>query len=367
MEVSLKNIIDNYRAIRELAPGCETISCIKGDAYGHGIVKTAWGLVREGTEYFGVATIEEAVALRSAGIRTKIVLLSATPRNNTKDIIDLRLIPVITTYTDAQLLSATAIRAEIKEEIPFFLALETGMGRLGFMPTLESIEDIVEITSLAGIRMLGIFSHFATADDPDQTFAKAQLEAFHDFDSALLEAGVDIKTRTMANSAATMTLPESRFGIIRPGIALYGLYPSESIDKSIIQLKPAMSIKANIVYLKSVPPGFAVSYGRRFITGRNSLIATIPIGYADGLPRMTTGKARVIIKGQYAPIVGTICMDQCMVDVTDVKGVIEYDEVVLLGEQDGLTISAEEIAANSATIVYEVVSRFGQHLPRKYV
>jgi len=366
-EISLGNIRDNYLAIRGLAPESEVIACVKANAYGHGLVKTAWELVRSGVEYLGVATVAEAVELRSAGIRTDIVLLSALPRDNTKDALDLDLITVITAYEDARLLSGTIKHFNAKKELRFFTALETGMGRLGFMPTSEALADIAALTSLPGIKMLGAFSHFATADEADLSFARNQLERFNDYTARLLEAGIHAGKRTMANSAAIMALPDSHFEIVRPGIALYGLYPSAAMDKSVLPLKPVMTVKVNIVYLKKTPSGFPVSYGSRFVTQRESLIATLPIGYDDGLSRHTRGNARVLVRGRYAPIVGTICMDQCMADVTDVPGVREYDEAVLLGEQDGARITADEIAADSDTISYEVVCRFGQRLPRKYL
>jgi alanine racemase len=366
MEISRGNIKDNYLAIRNLAKDCEIIACIKGDAYGHGIVKTAWALVREGVEYLGVATIDEAISLRSAGIRTNIVLLSPVPRGNTKDVIDLRLIPVITTFEDAKLLSDMVQRTEAKD-ISYFIAVETGMGRLGFMHTTESFEDIIAISHLPGLTMLGVHSHFSSADESDLSFSLNQLEEYAAFVSHLQEVGIDTGKRSMANSAAIMALPDSHFDIVRPGIALYGIYPSDTIDKSIIGLKPAMTVKAHIVYLKKVPAGTPVSYGHKFITDRESLIATLPVGYEDGLPRNTFGKARILVRGHYAPIVGTICMDLCMADVTDVPGVQEYDEVTLIGEQDGKRISAEEIAENSGTIAYEVLCRFGLRIPRKYV
>ena len=366
-EISLDSIRDNYLAIRELAPESEAIVCLKGDAYGHGIVKTAWEFVREGVEYIGVATIEEATALRSAGIRTKIVLLSPVPRGNVKDAIDLGLVSVITTWKDAELLSEMAVRVGVKNPVPFFLALETGMGRLGFLPTPEAYGDIMAITSLPGITLIGVFSHFASADEPDLSFSLVQLDSFLTYDSHLREAGVDTGKRTVANSAAIMSMPDSHLEIIRPGIALYGVYPSAAVDKNILALKPAMSVKANIVYLKKVPKGFPVSYGSRFVTARESLIATLPVGYADGLPRVAGGQARILVRGLYAPIVGTICMDLCMADVTDIPGVTEYDEAVLLGEQGGNLITAEEIAEASGTIPYEVLCRFGQRLHRKYL
>jgi len=367
VEVSLGNIRDNYRAIRQLAPECGTIACVKGDAYGHGIVNTSLELAGEGAEYLGVATLGEAEALRGAGIRTKIVLLSPFPRANAKDVIDLDLIPVVTTYTDAELLSQTAAGDGSPKKICCFIALETGMGRLGFMPTDESVWDISAIASLPGIKILGLHSHFASADGPDLSFAKKQLKDFNIFAEKLRETGIDTGKKSMANSAAIMTLPESHFDIVRPGIAQYGIYPSDAIDKNAVSLKPAMSVKANIIYVKKTPPGASVSYGSTFVTERESLIATLPVGYADGMPRNTHGEARVLVRGRYAPIVGTVCMDLCMADVTDIPGIREYDEAVLLGEQGSQTILAEEIAVFSDTNPYEVVTRFGQRLPRKYI
>jgi alanine racemase len=214
--------------------------------------------------------------------------------------------------------------------------------------------------------MKGIFSHFATADESDLSFARAQLRIFDAFATGLAKAGVDPGQKTIANSAAIMMLPEADFDVVRPGIALYGLYPSEAVDKSRLPLAPAMRVRANIVYVKKVPSGFSVSYGRHFTTARESLLATIPLGYGDGLPRVLSDKGRVIVRGRYAPIVGTICMDQFMIDVTDVPGVTEYDEITIMGAQDGLEISAEEIGNLSGTIAYEVVCRFGQRLPKVY-
>jgi len=241
------------------------------------------------------------------------------------------------------------------------------MGRLGFMPTADALADIAAITTLPGIRMTGVFSHFATADEADLSFARAQIDSFNEYCAHLKEAGIAMGKRTMANSAAIMALPESHFEIVRPGIALYGLYPSDNVDKSVLPLKPAMSIKANIIYLKKTPVGFPVSYGSRFVTQRESLIATLPLGYGDGVPRHTKGNARVICRGRIVPIVGTVCMDQCMADVTDVPGVTEYDEVIILGEQDGARITAEEIAADCDTISYEVIDHFGLRLSKKFI
>jgi alanine racemase len=365
-EISLGRIADNFKEIKRLAGDSEIICCVKADAYGHGIVKTAWELVKAGTDALGVATIPEAVELRSAGIRKDIVVLSAVPRGNLKDVLDLNLTPVITSAEDARRLSETGAYAGNGKQISFFAAVETGMGRLGFLYTEKDVADIVHLSVLPHLRMKGIFSHFATADEADLSFARSQLRIFEAFATQLAKAGVNPGQKTIANSAAIMMLPEARFDVVRPGIALYGHYPSDAVDKSRLPLAPAMSVRANIVYLKKVPAGFSVSYGKHFTTTRESLIATIPLGYGDGLPRVLSDKGRVIVRGRYAPIVGTICMDQFMIDVTDVPGVTEYDEITIMGEQDGLEITAEEIGALSGTISYEVTCRFGQRLPKVY-
>ncbi|MDR3305885.1 MAG: alanine racemase [Clostridiales Family XIII bacterium] len=365
VEIDLDSIVGNYLQIRKITPGCATIACVKADAYGHGLVKVAWELVKSGTEYLGVATLAEAVALRTAGIRTPIVLLSAVPRGNIKDVLDIGVIPVVTTFDDAQLLSEMVGRAGRKKPAEVFIAIETGMGRLGFLYTVKGIAQILQIQSdLPGVHIKGLFSHFATAEDENPSFALSQIDAFSAFENQLALSGLDPGARTMANSAAIMGFPEAHFEIVRPGLALYGMYPSEEMDKDVLPLKPAMSVKANIVYLRKVPPGFTVSYGRTFVTERDSLIGTLPIGYADGLPRNISGRGRVLIRGESAPIVGNICMDQCMIDVTDIPGITEYDEVVLLGKQGEREIPAEEIAELSGTINYEVTCRFGQRLPK---
>ncbi|MDR1797820.1 MAG: alanine racemase [Clostridiales Family XIII bacterium] len=367
VEIDLGAITENFHSLRRLAFGCETIACVKADAYGHGLVKVSWELVKAGTEYLGVATIEEAMDLRAAGIPVPIVLFGAPPRENIKEALDQQVIPVITTYDDAQLLSEMAVRMDLPHDAEIFIAVETGMGRLGFLHTVKGLDQIREIYQMPKIKVKGIFSHFATADEPDPHFAIEQIERFGAFDKQLTMLGLDIGSRTMANSAAIMYFPQAHFEIVRPGISLYGLYPSEDVDKEILPLRPAMSVKANIVYLRNVPAGYSVSYGRRFVTQRPSTIGTIPIGYADGLSRSLTGKARVLVGGHFAPIVGTICMDQCMIDLTDVPGVYEYDEVVVMGAQSGNMILAEEIGAASGTIGYEVVCRFGQRLPHIYL
>ena len=365
VEIDLGAITKNFEALKSLAPDSEVISCIKADAYGHGTVKVAWELVKCGTNYLGVATLSEAVEIRKAGIRKPIVLLSATPKGNVKDIIDLDIIPVVTSYEDAKLLSEIAQRFAEGKTVEIFLALETGMGRLGILNNGEGISEILLINKLPQVDIKGLFSHFATADEDDQSYALGQIEAFNDFSKELSLSGLFVHIRTMANSAAIINFPQAHFEIIRPGLSLYGLYPSEA-TKEKINLSPAMSVKAQITYIKKAPPNFSVSYGCKYTTRKDSLIATLSLGYADGLPRITSGKAKVIVNGKYVPIVGNICMDQCMIDVTDVPDVKEGDEVIIMGSQGDCSISADEIASNAGTISYEVVTRFGQRLPKLF-
>ena len=367
VEVDLDRIRENFRLLRTAANGVMTIPAVKADAYGHGAVKVSWELVKEGADFLGVATLMEAVELRSSGIRTPIVLFSLTPKGNVKDILDLRVIPVVSTFEDIKALSDMSTRIFPDREVEILVALETGMGRVGFMDDNAGISDIAAAADLPGIRIKGLFSHFATSDEPDQSYALDQLERFDAFESRLIQAGVNVPFRSMANSGGILNFPQSHFEAVRPGIALYGQYTGESQSAVATALKPAMSVKANVVYIKDVPAGFDVSYGRRWQSQRPSRVGTLPIGYADGLPRMTTGSARVIINGVYAPIIGSICMDQCMVDLTDVPHAKEYDEVIIMGSQNGLSITAEEIAKNSATITYEVICRFGQRLPKIYL
>lgn len=367
VEVDLGAIRKNFSNIKSKVGDVDTIPAIKGDGYGHGSVKVAWELLKEGATMLGVSTMEEAVVLREAGINTPIVLFSLTPRGNVKDLIDLNVIPVVSTYEDAIALSDTVKRDSNKGPHEVFVALETGMGRVGITNDKEGLFAIKGICELDGIKVKGIFSHFATADEKDPTYALSQIEKFNAFEETLKSIGLNFNYRTMANSAAVMNYPQAYFSAVRPGIALYGQYPSTEVDESKLDLTPAMSVKANIVYLKKVPAGFSVSYGKKFTTTRESLIGTLPLGYADGLPRFLSGKGRVIVNGVYAPIAGNICMDQCMVDLTDVPGVKEYDEVILMGKQGDKEITATEIGEKTGTINYEVCCRFGQRLPKVYV
>ncbi|MDR2163077.1 MAG: alanine racemase [Clostridiales Family XIII bacterium] len=365
-EIDLRALVSNYHTLRSLAPDSAVIAAVKADAYGHNSIKTSWELIKAGAEYLGVATLDEIVTLREAGIRTPIVLLSATPRGNIKDILDLKAIPVISSLTDASLLSDMAGAFAPGESLDIFLAIETGMGRLGILFDGPGAESVAKIARLPHIRIAGIFSHLSAADDDDPSFTLDQIDYFDRIVSSL--AGMDIRPdiRTIANSAGIMRYPQAHYEAVRPGIALYGIYPAPNMDDGTVNLRPVMSVRANIVLVRKVPAGFPVSYGHTFYTERESLIGVIPLGYSDGLPRVISGKGRVIVNGVYAPLVGTISMDQAMVDLTDVPGVKEYDEVIIMGSDGELIITADEIAELSGTISYEVTTRFGQRLPKVY-
>lgn len=367
-EINITNLDYNIKQIKDkVGPGKKITGIIKADAYGHGAIKVATVLRANGIESFGVATLSEAVRLRKAGfILEEIIVLGLTPDPYIDTIIEYRLTPVVCDYENAEAISRAAAKANII--INGYLAIDTGMGRIGYdTDNSSSIDDIRMIMNLPNFRIAGLFSHFAAADSLDKTYTTVQEQRFMVFYKKLLNAGIPIPCRTLANSAAIMEVASSHYEMVRPGIIMYGCYPSAEVDRSQIDLRPVMSIKANIVQLKKVPAGNSISYGRKFTTRQDSHIATIPIGYSDGLPRPYSTKGKVIVNGVFAPIAGTICMDQCMIDVTHVPYPRLSDEVTIMGKDGIYEISAEDIAKATNTINYEVLCAFGQRLPKVYV
>ena len=367
-EINITNLDYNIKQIKDkVGPGKKITGIIKADAYGHGAIKVATVLRANGIESFGVATLSEAVRLRKAGfILEEIIVLGLTPDPYIDTIIEYRLTPVVCDYENAEAISRAAAKANII--INGYLAIDTGMGRIGYdTDNSSSIDDIRMIMNLPNFRIAGLFSHFAAADSLDKTYTTVQEQRFMVFYKKLLNAGIPKPCRTLANSAAIMEVASSHYEMVRPGIIMYGCYPSAEVDRSQIDLRPVMSIKANIVQLKKVPAGNSISYGRKFTTRQDSLIATIPIGYSDGLPRPYSTKGKVIVNGVFAPIAGTICMDQCMIDVTHVPYPRLSDEVTIMGKDGIYEISAEDIAKATNTINYEVLCAFGQRLPKVYV
>ena len=364
-EINLSNLDYNIKQIKQKAGGREMIGVVKADGYGHGSVEVSKVLLENGVKTLAIATLREAITLREAGLTCPIIMLGITPELYADTLIQYDITPVTSSFKNAAAISDAAETAG--KVIEAFVAVDTGMGRIGFLPADETIDEFKKISSLANLKIKGVFSHFATADEADKTYAKQQLTHYNSLYKKLQDAGIEIPVRTFANSAAIMEIPDAHFDMVRPGIVLYGCYPSSEVDRSQLSIKPVMSVKANIIHMKKVPTGFSVSYGKKFTTQRESLIATLALGYADGYPRYLSGKGRVIVNGVYAPVIGNICMDQCMIDVTDVPDVKLSDEVVLMGSQGDLAILADEIGEKTGTINYEIVCAFGQRLPKVYV
>ena len=367
-EINITNLDFNIKKIKEkVGPGKKITAILKADAYGHGSVKTATVLRANGINSFGVATLSEAVRLRKAGfLLEEIIVLYPVQDPFVDTIIKHRLTPVVCDYKNAEAISRAAQKENII--IKGYIAVDTGMGRIGYNPDdSTSIEDIKMINNLHNFKIAGLLSHFATADEADKTYSSVQEQRYMVFYKKLINAGVPIPERTLANSAAIMEIASSHYEMTRCGIILYGCYPSGEVDRKQLELRPAMSVKANIIHLKQVPAGTSISYGRKFTTTKDSLIATIPIGYADGLPRPYSNKGKVIVNGVFAPIAGNICMDMCMIDVTHVPYVRLGDEVTIMGKDGIYEITADDIAKATDTINYEVVCGFGQRLPKVYV
>lgn len=367
VEINLNNLDFNIKNIKAKIGDREMIGVIKADAYGHGSVKVAQVLRENGCKTFAVATLHEAITLRNAGATEEIIILGLTPDMYADTIAEYNITPVVCNYDNAAAIDAAA--GAQNKIIQGLIAVDTGMGRIGYLTddVEYAVDDIKKIQSLENFRIKGMFSHMSTADAFDKTFSHEQEKKYNEFYQALTEAGIEIPFRTLANSASIMELPSIHFDACRPGIILYGCYPSDEVDKSELEIKPVMSVKANIVHLKDVPEGFSVGYGRKFIAERPSKIATLALGYADGYPRPYSPVGKVLVNGCVAPIAGNICMDQCMVDVTDVPDVEVGDEVIIMGSDGENTILADDIAKATGTINYEIVCAFGQRLPKVYV
>lgn len=366
-EINLSNLDYNIKQIKNKIGDREMIGVIKADAYGHGSVKVAEVLRANGCKAFAIATLQEAITLREAGAKEEIIMLGLTPDMYAETVVKYDITPVVCSSQNASALAAEAKKAG--KTVNALIAVDTGMGRIGYLADdpVSAVSDIKKIVALENFKLQGIFSHMSTADSFDKTYSHGQEAKFNSFYEALVAAGIDVPFRTLANSASVMELPSVYFDACRPGIILYGCYPSDEVDINELSIKPVMSVKANIVHLKEVPADFSVGYGRRFISKRPSKIATIALGYADGYPRPYSQNAKVIINGTVAPIAGNICMDQCMIDVTDVPDVKLGDEVIVMGSDGVHSITADYIAKATGTISYEICCAFGQRLPKVYV
>lgn len=362
--VDLDNIRSNILNIRNLLEkDTKILTIIKADGYGHGAVPIAKSL-NDIVDGFGIAIIEEGIELRRAGITKPLLILGYTPKEQFDLLVKYDITQTIFQKEAALELSKEALRQNKKAKI--HIKLDTGMSRIGFSDNDESLEIIKEIATYEGIEIEGIFSHFACADEADKTSARKQLKRYLDFVNKLEEQGVYIPVKHIANSGGIIDMPEARLNMVRSGICTYGLYPSEEVDKSVLSLKPALEIKTHVSFVKEVEAGVGVSYGSTYITSKKTKIATIPVGYGDGYPRQLSSKGRVLINGKSAPIIGRICMDQFMVDVTDIDQVKQGDVVTIIGRDGDEFISVEEAAELTNTINYEFICNIGKRVPRIY-
>lgn len=364
-EIDLDAIKYNIDSIKRRVDTKELIAVVKADAYGHGALDVSKTLVENGATKLAVAVITEAMELRHGNINTPIMILGYTPLEFAADLINYDIEQTIFDLEYATKLSEIALNLGKKAKV--HVALDTGMGRIGFLINDNSLNEILKISSLKGLEVVGIFTHFATADESDKNYSNKQYKKFTDFNEKLISKGVNILLKHVSNSGAIIDMPNTYLDGVRAGIVLYGYYPSEDVLKQNLDLKKAISIKTQVAHVKILDKNEYVSYGRKFKTERKSIIATLPIGYADGYSRALTGKAKVIINGKFAPVVGTICMDQCMIDVTDIGDVHVGDEVIVLGRDKDLKFDADDMAKAMGTINYEVLCMIKQRIPRVYI
>ena len=360
--VDMDALASNMDAIREKA-GVPVMAVVKADAYGHGAVQVA-RLLQDKCAFFCVSSILEAMELRQAGLTKPILLLGYTPADAYPTAIREGIRPTIFRLEDALALSRAAQEAELPAR--FHFAVDTGMSRIGFQVTESDADTCAQIARLPGLYAEGLFSHFATADCADLTRAKAQAERFAAFDEMLRKRGVNIPIRHLNNSAGLMNF-KTPYEMARSGIITYGLYPSDEVDPGLLSLRPALQWLSRVSHVKTLPAGREISYGGTYVTGADTVVATIPVGYADGYRRNLSGRFHVLIRGQKAPILGRICMDQMMVDVTAIPGVTVGDQVTLIGTDGDETITVEEIAARADSFNYEFVCGISRRVPRLYM
>ena len=354
-KVNLDAIENNLLELKKkIKPGVLSLAIVKADAYGHGAVGVTVHIQNE-VDYFGIAELGEAVELREAGVVKPILVLSYTSPYQYETLIKNELTQTIFNYDDAVALSQAAVK--LNKIARVHIAVDTGMSRIGFFCNAESVETVKRINDLPNIYIEGIFSHYACADCVERETTEKQKAVFISFIESLEKRGMYIPIKHMSNSAGILSVDE-QFNMVRIGIVLYGLYPDECVNDGTARLTPAMEIVSHVVHVKEVPAGSGVSYGHTYFTEKPTRIATVCIGYADGYSRKLSNKGRVIINGKFAPVIGRVCMDQLMVDVTELRGVCVGDEVIILGKSGEAEITAEEIASLTDTINYEVVCQF---------
>ena len=361
VKIDLDVIARNFAAIQKKA-GVPVMAVVKADAYGHGAVQVA-RLLEGKCAFFGVSSMLEALELRQAGLTTPILILGHTPPAAFADAIRLGIRPAIFRYSDALALSEEAEKQRVKA--PFHFAVDTGMSRIGFQATQEAADICAKIAALPGLQPEGLFSHFATADCEDLSRSREQISRFDAFDAMLKQRGIQIPIRHLDNSAGLMNF-DHHYEMVRSGIVTYGLYPSNEVSEDLLPLTPALSWHSRVTHVKLLEPGRQISYGGTFVTEKPTMVATVPVGYADGYRRCLSSRFYVLIHGKRAPILGRICMDQLMVDVTDIPNVQPEDPVVLVGKDGDEKITMEQISAEAYSFNYEFVCGISRRVPRIY-
>lgn len=366
-EIDLDAILHNMDAMHAIiSEDTKIMAVIKADGYGHGAVEIAEAVDRLQYVFgYAVATVEEGLILRNHGIKKPILILGYAFPDQYEDMIRAEIRPTVFTREMAEELSETAARLSM--DCPIHFAVDTGMSRIGYQVTEQAADEMAQLAALPHIIVEGIFTHFARADEADKTSACQQLALFRRMISMLEERGITIPIHHCSNSAGIVELPEANMNLVRAGITMYGLWPSEEVDKGRIDLRPALSLVTHVAYVKELDAGRQISYGGTYTTKEKRMIATIPVGYADGYARGLSNKGDVLIHGRRAPIRGRVCMDQFMVDVTDIPDVKCGDRVVLIGTDGNETITMEEVGERSGRFNYEFVCDLGKRIPRVYL
>lgn len=369
--IDLDALYANYSALRNRIPAdMKLLACVKANAYGHGAVPVAKELERYGADYLSVAFLDEAIELRNAGVQIPILVLGYTPPHGVRTAWEQQI--TLTVFSEDVLEAIRSLNpSEFSHKLKLHIKIDSGMGRLGLLPGDRVVTFIQTLMQNPHVEVEGLFTHYATADEEDKSYTLEQYRRFQSVVNELRECGIHIPIIHTGNSAVAVDIPEISYQMVRVGIALYGIYPSDGVQKEQVELLPILTLKTEVVRAKTLPPHSLISYGSRYETIREERIATIPIGYADGYSRSLSGKAQVLIRGRRVPVVGTICMDQCMVSLQsfaeEAEEIQAGEEVVLIGQQSGGVITADELASALGTIPYELVCMLAHRVPRTYI
>lgn len=360
--INLSAIYQNIIEIRKrIQSNTRIMVVVKADAYGHGMIPIVRA-IDDIVDAYGVAVVEEGIQLREVGIIKPILILGYTASPLYKQLIEYNIEQTVFNYEMAEQISREAVLQG--KQACIHIKIDTGMSRIGFLDNENSVEEIVKISKLKKINIVGVFSHFSSSDSEDKTSANHQLKRFLDFVQKLEAEGITIPIKHISNSAGIIDLPSANLDMVRSGITTYGLYPSDEVNKSKLQLIPSLELKSNIVFVKDLEEGIGIGYGSTYVTNKRTRVATIPVGYGDGYPRQLSSKGRVLVRGKSAPVIGRICMDQFMIDVTHIPDVRIGDVVTLIGKDKDEYISVEEMSSLALSFNYEFVCDLGKRIPR---